>query len=193
MSTPAASESFAPAGALRPRVLILGSHPGQQSLQQQQYYAHPRNRFWPLMGTLLGFDAKLGYPARLQALSAAGVALWDVLARCVRPGSLDSAIQRDSEVANDLAGWLPDHDVQLILFNGRAAAAAFDRHIRPVAGSALPRCLGLPSTSPANAAWSLPRLCEAWQALMPALQPEFRPPAQGLSPFADAGTKPPAA
>ena len=84
------------------RVLVLGSMPGVASLQEQQYYAHPRNRFWPLLGDLCGFDPALAYEARLRALADAGVGLWDVIGRCERRGSLDADIVRGSEVPNAL-------------------------------------------------------------------------------------------
>ncbi|HBN52823.1 MAG TPA: DNA-deoxyinosine glycosylase, partial [Stenotrophomonas sp.] len=81
------------------RVLVLGSMPGMASLQAARYYAHPRNRFWPLMGALCGFDPQLDYAQRMAGLQAAGVGLWDVIGRCRRRGSLDAAIVRGSEVA----------------------------------------------------------------------------------------------
>ena len=93
--------SFPPAFRTDARVLILGSMPGEASLAAGRYYAHPRNAFWPIMGALFGAGAELPYDQRLARLNAAGVALWDVIARCRRPGSLDSAIE--DSVPNDLA------------------------------------------------------------------------------------------
>ena len=93
------------------RVLLLGSMPGVASLQEQRYYAHPRNRFWPLMADICGFDADLPYAQRLQALNAAGIGLWDVIGRCERRGSLDADIVRGTEVANalpELIATLPE-------------------------------------------------------------------------------------
>jgi len=151
------------------RVLVLGSMPGMASLQAARYYAHPRNRFWPLMGALCGFDPQQGYAQRVACLQAAGVGLWDVIGRCRRRGSLDAAIVRGSEVANplpELVGGLPH--LRAIACNGAAAAQVFERHVRPAlpAGHGL-TLLALPSTSPANAAWSFERLLGEWRRLSP--------------------------
>ena len=151
------------------RVLVLGSMPGEASLRAQQYYGHPRNRFWPLLSMLFGFDATLPYPQRMAALNAAGVGLWDVLGECVRPGSLDSAILRGSEAANPIAALcagLPR--LRTIALNGGKAAQTFARHVVPqFDDEALRRLtiLSLPSTSPANASYALPRLQAAWSVL----------------------------
>ncbi|MBH1836857.1 DNA-deoxyinosine glycosylase [Stenotrophomonas maltophilia] len=153
----------------RSRVLLLGSMPGAASLHAGQYYAHPRNRFWPLMSDICGFDAGLPYPQRMRAVNAAGVGVWDVIGRCERRGSLDADIVRGTEVANalpELIALLPE--LQLIGCNGAASMQAFQRWVLPVLG-APPRVLALPSTSPANAAWSLQRLRQAWQPVADAL------------------------
>lgn len=91
---------FPPRIGTNPRVLILGSMPGIASLTANRYYAHPRNRFWTILGEWLGFDPSLDYASRVQALHRAGIAVWDVLAECEREGSLDAAIMRDSEHGN---------------------------------------------------------------------------------------------
>lgn len=150
------------------RVLVLGSMPGEASLRQQQYYGHPRNRFWPLMSALCGIDAALPYPQRTEALNAAGIALWDVLGECVRRGSLDSAIQRDTEIANPIAALcarLPR--LRAIVLNGGKAAQAFARHIEPQLDAAAmrPTIHRLPSTSPANASYAFSQLQAAWAVL----------------------------
>lgn len=145
------------------RVLVLGSMPGAASLQQQRYYAHPRNRFWPLMADICGVSVDLPYAARLQALNAAGIGLWDVIGRCERRGSLDADIVRGTEVANalpELIATLPE--LTLIGCNGGASLQAFQRWVLPRLETP-PPVVALPSTSPANAAWSLPRLRKAWQ------------------------------
>lgn len=167
--------SFPPVADRDARVLILGSMPGVASLQAQRYYAHPRNAFWPLMGELLGFDAQLDYASRLRALRGAGVALWDVLAHCERPGSLDADIVAASVVANDFAAFFRRHrHVRRVFFNGGTAARAFRRHVIPTLGD---RDSGLgfatlPSTSPANAGLSREQKRRAWQGVAEALDSE---------------------
>jgi len=151
------------------RVLLLGSMPGVASLQEQQYYAHPRNRFWPLLGDLCGFDPALAYEARLRALADAGVGLWDVIGQCERRGSLDADIVRGSEVPNALPALIAGLPrLRLVACNGGAAWQALQRWVVPDL-AATPALLALPSTSPANAAWSLPRLRQAWQPVADAL------------------------
>src|SRR5690606_19780409 len=114
--------SFAPVVAPATRVLILGSLPGERSLAAGRYYAHPRNRFWHLVGRVIGIDLELlAYEARLAALLAAGIGLWDTVATARRDGSLDAAI-RDAE-ATPLAGivaTLPA--LRAVAFNGATAA-----------------------------------------------------------------------
>ncbi|MGH8444925.1 MAG: DNA-deoxyinosine glycosylase [Solimonas sp.] len=163
--------SFPPAARADARVLILGSMPGEASLRAQRYYAHPRNLFWPFMGALFGAGPELDYAQRLLALHAHGVAVWDVLAACVRPGSLDGRIERGSEVANDFAGFRAAHpQLERICFNGGKAAEAFERHVARrlpavVAGLAL---LALPSTSPANAGQPRDAKFAAWRVALAA-------------------------
>lgn len=162
--------SFPPAFRTDARVLILGSMPGEASLAAGRYYAHPRNAFWPIMGALFGAGAELPYDQRLARLNAAGVALWDVIARCRRPGSLDSAIARDSVEPNDfpmLFAACPQ--ITHVFFNGTAAETAFRRHARLPAGSRPLSFTRLPSTSPAHAACDLTAKLAAWQAVATAL------------------------
>jgi len=101
---PATPRGFPPLLGESPHTLVLGSFPSVASLAAQQYYAHPRNAFWPIMGMLLGFDATLPYPERTRALTACGIALWDVIASCHRPGSRDDAIVGPSVEPNDIVG-----------------------------------------------------------------------------------------
>ncbi|MEM6329391.1 MAG: DNA-deoxyinosine glycosylase [Planctomycetota bacterium] len=161
------AESFPPIAAPGARVLILGSMPGVASLEAGQYYAHPRNAFWPIMGRLYGAGPGLPYAERCGRLQAAGVAVWDVLRQCRRAGSLDSAIERDSESANDIAGLLHECPaIGLIAFNGRKAEQAFNRHVRQNLTTSPPKTVCLPSTSPAHAARSLDQKTAIWRAAL---------------------------
>ncbi len=165
----AASTGFAPVARADARVLVLGSLPGQMSLARQQYYAQPRNAFWKITGELFGFEPSLDYDARLRALVAQRVALWDTCAAAVRPGSLDARILRSSVVPNDFAPFLQAHPhIRRLCFNGTTSAALFERLVLPTLPEplqALPR-LRLPSTSPAHAGMSQAHKLEAWRAAL---------------------------
>ncbi|MEJ8404029.1 DNA-deoxyinosine glycosylase [Brevundimonas vesicularis] len=139
---------FAPVVDTETRLLILGSLPGDASLKAAQYYAHPRNAFWPLIGGVLGEDlAGQPYEKRIERLKARGVGLWDVIASAERSGSLDAAI-RSPEAADlrGLIGGLPR--LRAVAFNGKLAAKLGRRIIGDVAGV---RLIDLPSSSPAHA------------------------------------------
>lgn len=156
--------SFDPIAAGAPRVLVLGSMPGTRSLQAQQYYAHPQNRFWPFMGTLLGADPALPYPERCGRLIESGIALWDVLASCERPGSLDSAIRDATVRANDFAGFLAAYpSIDAVLFNGAKAESSFRRFVLPALARTGLEYRRLPSTSPANASQRPADKLVAWR------------------------------
>ncbi len=155
---PTRLQGLPPAVGAQTRLLLLGSFPSRASLQARQYYAHPRNQFWPLLSALFELDLmRLDAAARLQAVLDRGLGIWDVYATCEREGSLDAAIVRAQP--NDLPGlvarlpWL-----QAIAHNGGESA----RMMRLTANLA-PACYRLPSTSPANATWSLTRKLEAWR------------------------------
>lgn len=149
-----ASAGFPPIARADARLLICGSLPGQTSLARQQYYALPHNAFWKIAGELFGFDPALDYPARAAALAACRIALWDVCAAAVRPGSLDAGIRRDTVVPNAFEPFLLAHPgIRRICFNGSAAFELFERRVwpsLPPSLQALPR-IRLPSTSPAHA------------------------------------------
>ena len=158
------ARSFAPVSALDARVLVLGSMPGLRSLQAQQYYAHPQNRFWPFMGELVGADPALPYSHRCHRLTLAGIALWDVLASCERAGSLDSAIRDETAQANDFEGFLAAHPgIGAVLFNGAKAEDSFRRFVLPTLGRDDLRYRRLPSTSPANASQRQADKLAAWR------------------------------
>lgn len=151
------------------RTLVLGSMPGALSLDRGQYYAHPNNRFWPLVEMLFGIPSRLPYAERVVALNAAGVGLWDVIASCERTGSLDSAIIKSTEAYNDLGRLIGEHpELRAICFNGAKAHGAFMRGLAPSLERISPgrlRFVPLPSTSPANASFTLERLALAWSIL----------------------------
>lgn len=163
--------SFPPVSAADAHTMILGSMPGQASLAAGEYYAHPRNLFWPILGELFGAGPALPYPERLHKLTAAGLALWDVLQCCERQGSLDGNIEPTSIVANDFASFLAEHPhIVRIFFNGAMAESCFRRHVLRTLPPRPLHFTRLPSTSPANAGYSFARRLEAWRAL--ALPPD---------------------
>lgn len=152
--------ALAPIAPTNARVLILGTLPGEASLAAAQYYAHPQNAFWRLLGDITGHPfATLPYVDRLTALAQARIALWDTVASARRPGSLDTAI-RDHTPADLAALTLRLPDLRAVAFNGKLAArlgaAALGDH-------PLPR-LSLPSSSPAHTMTYLVKLA-AWRAL----------------------------
>ena len=132
----------------RARILILGNMPSVMSLAAQQYYGNPRNGFWRITGDIFGFESSSTYPERAAALRGSGVAVWDVLRLCRREGSLDSAIELDSMVANDFGLFFDAHPaIDRVFFNGAAA----ERNYIRLAGVDRPlRYRRLPSTSPAQ-------------------------------------------
>jgi hypoxanthine-DNA glycosylase len=165
--------SFAPIADQKARVLILGSMPGNASLAAGQYYAHPQNLFWRILGEVTGAAAASPYAARVRALKSCGIALWDVLESCVREGSLDAAIEDGSIRANEFASFYSAHPrIHRIFFNGAKAEACYRRHVLPaLAGApATLDCHRLPSTSPAHASLSREDKQTQWkQALERAL------------------------
>ena len=143
--------SFGAVADARTRVLILGSLPGERSLAERQYYAHPTNRFWELAGAVIDRDLRaLPYPERLVTLNDAGIGLWDSIATARRQGSLDSAVRDVS--GNDLAGLVEQlPELRAIGFNG-ATSAKIGRGQLPGCALAL---IDLPSSSAANASQNL--------------------------------------
>ena len=160
--------SFAPVISANTRILILGSMPGVASLNARQYYAHPQNHFWRIMGEICGAGPALPYGERLQVLLQQRLGLWDVLQSCVRGGSLDAAIEHHSAVANDLLPLLGAGSLIRLCCNGGTAFAALQRYLGKSLAREFPQIdvRRLPSTSPANASWSYARKLETWaQAL----------------------------
>ncbi|MBL8300108.1 MAG: DNA-deoxyinosine glycosylase [Rhodanobacteraceae bacterium] len=162
-------ESFASSVGADCRILILGSMPGIRSLAAGQYYAHPKNLFWPLMQAVFGVEAGQPYAQRMVQLLASGVGLWDVLQGCERRGSLDSAIAVSSEIPNAIPALLQQHrEIRAVAFNGAKAAQAFKKHI---AADIPPERLRelelheLPSTSPAHASMAREEKIRRWSVL----------------------------
>ncbi len=154
--------SFKPWIKGNPHTLILGSMPGEESLKRQEYYAHPSNVFWRIMGELGNFDYKLPYEARLEALAKAGYALWDVACSCTRSGSSDSDIRNLN--CNDIESLLKEHrTIKLVLLNGKFAHKIFLKHFAGIADSMSVAYKGMPSTSPANAVMSFQQKLELWR------------------------------
>ncbi|MDB5802219.1 MAG: hypothetical protein JWL63_3158 [Rhodocyclales bacterium] len=160
--------SFPPLENPAARVLILGSMPGVASLKAQQYYAHPQNLFWKILGATLGFDPASAYSERIAHLAASGIAVWDVLESCAREGSLDGNIDRASAVPNDFAAFFAGHPlIERVCFNGAAAASIFMQQVRPrLPGHLNLQYQRLPSTSPANAAIPLAEKMRTWSTAL---------------------------
>ena len=160
------SRGFAPIARSDARLLILGSLPGQRSLELQQYYGQPRNAFWSILGSLTGVTAAAPYPDRVAGLIAVRIAVWDVVAAAHREGSLDARIERETVRANDFAAFFERHAaIERICFNGATAQALYARHViprLPARVAALPFVI-LPSTSPAHAALRLADKQEIWR------------------------------
>jgi hypoxanthine-DNA glycosylase len=159
------ARSFAPLLRDDARVLVLGSMPGRASLDAQQYYAHPRNAFWPIMAALCGIDPTATYAARVAALLDAGIALWDVLGECRRPGSLDADIQLQGARPNAIGELLDAHPrIRRVCLNGAAAATLYRRFRFP--GPPRVELLQLPSTSPAHASMTFAEKQRGWHAAL---------------------------
>jgi hypoxanthine-DNA glycosylase len=147
-----------------PTVLILGSFPSEESLRLRQYYANPRNQFWRLMEAIVSLDQHQPYQRRVQAITAKGIALWDVLHACERVGSLDNKIKRGSAVMNNINGLLDQMpSIRMIALNGRTAAKIFDRNFDALRAREL-EIVNLPSSSSANAV-KLEQKVRAWSVL----------------------------
>jgi len=160
-------QSFPPIADKNARTLILGSIPGTASLAAGEYYAHPRNQFWPIMAELLGTGLLISYHSKTKALIDANIALWDVMQSCYRPGSLDAAIDKDSIVANDFSTFFNHHSrINRVFFNGAAAEQAFRRLVLPTLNLTAITFCKLPSTSPAHAAMNLQQKLDAWQRVI---------------------------
>ena len=153
-----------------PRILVLGSLPGDKSIEMQQYYGHPRNRFWQVMSSVLGKPLPEDYEAKKKLLSDSGIILWDVYHSAEREGSLDSDI-REPEF-NDLFTLLKENPtIRVIAANGKTAERAFFKWNDSILYKAQEVSqnivvYSMPSTSPANASWTLRKLVNQWKRIL---------------------------
>lgn len=142
------------------RILILGSFPSVKSREEGFFYGHPRNRFWKVLAGVWETQVPVTVAEKKWFLLRHGIALWDVLAGCEITGSADSSIHH--ALPNDIRVILDCACIQTVFVNGKTALGYYDRYLRETVGQ---EAVCLPSTSPANAAWSLERLTQAWKAI----------------------------
>jgi double-stranded uracil-DNA glycosylase len=160
--------SFSPIARRDARILILGTAPGVQSLARRQYYGHPQNAFWRIMGELFGAGLDVSYAQRKRKLIECGIAVWDVLEECERPGSMDHDIAADTLLVNDFATFFQRHRlIERVYFNGHTAESLFRRHVMKTLGGPIEtlQFTRLPSTSPAHAGKSFAEKLAAWSAI----------------------------
>ena len=143
------------------RVLILGSFPSVKSREGHFFYHHPQNRFWRLLAALFGEEPPASIEEKRAFLLRNHIAVWDVIASCEITGSSDSSIRNVK--ANDIAGLLKKSRVHAVYANGGTAYRFYQKYCFPDTGL---EAMCLPSTSPANAAWTLPKLLEAWKVIL---------------------------
>jgi hypoxanthine-DNA glycosylase len=157
--------SFPPVVGAGARVLVLGTLPGEESLRRREYYAHPRNLFWPIVFALFDKLPPAEYPARLDFVRQAGIALWDVVEAGEREMSADATIRE--EIPNRIDLLLEAHpQIGAVAFNGSGAQRLYHKHFRPRPDLAY---LALPSTSPAHARLGFAQKLAQWQALRAAI------------------------
>ena len=160
-----AKRSFPPIVDARARILVLGTLPGEESLRRREYYAHPRNLFWPIVFGLFGATPAIDYAEKLAFVMAQRIALWDVCELGEREASADSTIRR--ERPNAIDRLLDAHPlIRAVAFNGTGARRLYDRHFARRADLAY---LALPSTSPAHARLDFAEKLARWTALREAL------------------------
>ena len=143
------------------KILILGSFPSVKSREEGFFYGHPSNRFWKVISSLVRRDTPTSKEEKLAILRDSGIALWDVIASCEIVGSSDSSIK--NVTANDIRVILENTSLKGIFVNGKTAKKYYDKYIYP---SLKIEAYCLPSTSPANAVYSLPRLIKEWESIL---------------------------
>lgn len=152
---------FGPVYDAGSRILILGSFPSVKSREVNFFYGHPQNRFWPLLAEVLGCKLPQSIDGKKKMLLTHHIALWDTLDSCDIIGSSDSSIRNAEPV--DIMSLLNAADIRQIYCNGTASYKLFMKYLRPVCGRTP---VQLPSTSPANAAWSMDRLRGQWKQIL---------------------------
>lgn len=161
--------SFEPVLSDYARVLILGSMPGTISLLKEQYYSHPRNAFWPIMGDLFGAFPSIPYLKRLNILKTHGICLWDVLRSCERVGSLDSSISHES--INNFQDLLQKRSgISHVFFNGKKSKQFFEFYVLPELDYDHLEFTLLPSTSPAHAGMCYQEKLSSWRIIVKTLR-----------------------
>ena len=142
------------------KILILGSFPSVKSREAMFFYGHPQNRYWKVLAAVFGEEVPMTVPDKKAFLLRNHIAAWDVIASCDIVGSSDSSIK--NVTANDLTPILETADIKEIFVNGKTAEKMYKKYTEPVTDRP---CVCLPSTSPANAAWTLEKLVEAWSVV----------------------------
>lgn len=164
---------FPPIVGKKPRALILGTIPGEESLRKGQYYAHPRNSFWFILGRLLKFDPAINYEKRKEILKENNIALWDVLKTCEREGSLDSSIIEASLVENDFLPFYAKYKtITHVFFNGTKAEKEYEKRVLPIVRRKHQglKYIKLPSTSPAMASLTKEEKLSQWSIILAKLK-----------------------
>jgi len=151
---------FEPVYDSKSRVLILGSLPSAKSREEGFYYGHRQNRFWKVISLLCECPLPVDVEHKRSMLLEQGIALWDVISECDIIGSDDSSIR--NVIPADIASLLSKTDIKAVFVNGGKASAIYDKYQFPLTGL---KAVKLPSTSPANAAWSLDRLLGSWSII----------------------------
>ena len=163
------SSGFPPIVGARAEVLVLGSLPSQKSIEAVEYYAHPQNAFWRIMGELFGAGLEISYERRTESLKSNRIAVWDVLSSSVRPGSMDSDIDDSTAEPNDFFEFFESNtDIRLVCFNGQKAAKMFKDLILDGHPELRPQFQfeTLPSTSPAYASMSFEEKLAIWSIVL---------------------------
>lgn len=154
------THTFEPVFNKESKILILGSFPSVKSRENNFYYGHPQNRFWKVLAGVLGKDVPQTIEEKKELLLGHHIAVWDVIESCTIIGSSDSSIK--DVVVNDFSKVLENSEIETIYVNGGKAYELYHKYAEKQTG--IP-AVKLPSTSPANAAWNLERLCEAWKVI----------------------------